>query len=158
MLAGSVVGFFFDVYRSFRHWNKWSSSMTFIGDIFFSLLALVLLFYFFVKANDLAFRFYMLWGSLLGLFIYMRLISFIVLRILFKFYQFVHSVMEGVLLLLRIPYRGLILGMRPLYAILRWAGLLLYRIIEVLLSPLLCRAKNAVIKGWERLFPPRSNV
>ncbi|MHB8126030.1 MAG: spore cortex biosynthesis protein YabQ [Desulfitobacteriaceae bacterium] len=155
VMAGSAVGFIFDVYRSFRRWNKWGSLMTFIGDIFFSLVTLILLFYFFNKANELAFRFYMLWGSLLGLFIYLRFISVVVLRVLFKFYKLVHSVMEGLVLLLRLPYRGLILGMRPFYAILRWAGLLLYRMSEVLFSPPLCRARSGIRKGLKRLFSPR---
>ncbi|MFZ3100926.1 MAG: spore cortex biosynthesis protein YabQ [Desulfitobacteriaceae bacterium] len=158
VLAGSTVGFFFDVYRSFRRWNKWGSRRTFVGDIFFSLAALVLLFCFFDKANVLAFRFYMLWGSLLGLFIYLRFISIIVLEILFKFYELIHSVIEGLFYLLRLPYRGLILLMHPLYVILRWAGLLLYRMSEGLLSPQLCRVKEGVIKGLKRFFPPRRNV
>ena len=132
--------------------------MTFVGDIFFSLAALVLLFYFFDKANELAFRFYMLWGSLLGLFIYLRFISIIVLEILFKFYKLIHLAIEGLVYLVRLPYRGLTLLMRPLYASLRWVGLLLYRMSEGLLSPPLCRVKDGIIKGLKRLFPPRRNV
>lgn len=158
LLAGSAVGFFFDIYRSFRRWNKWGSLMTFIGDISFSLAALVLLFYFFHKANDLAFRFYMLWGSLLGLFIYLRSMSFVVLKILFRLYKLINLLIEKLLYLLRLPYQGFSLLMRPLYAILRWVGLLLYRMSEVLLSPPLCRAKDALLKGLKRLFPPRGNV
>ena len=158
MLAGSAVGFFFDVYRSFRRWNKWGSLMTFVGDICFSLAALVLLFCFFDKANELSFRFYMLWGSLLGLFIYLHFISIFVQEILFKFFKLIHSVIFGLVYLLRLPYRGLILLMRPLYAILRWAGLLLYRMSEGLLSPLLYLAKDGIIKGLRRILPPRRNV
>lgn len=154
VLAGSAVGFFFDVYRSFRRWNKWGYILTFLGDVFFSLGALVLLIYFFNKANELAFRFYMLWGSLLGLLIYLRLLSFVVMRILFKFYKFMHSVLKGLEYLLNLPHRALILVMRPPYAILRWAGLLLYRLSEVLLSSSIYRARDGLIKGWGKFFPP----
>ena len=129
-----------------------------MGDVFFSLGALVLLIYFFDKANELAFRFYMLWGSVLGLLIYLRLLSLAVMRILFKFYKLVHFVLKGIEYLLNLPYRGLILVMRPPYAILRWAGLLFYRLSEVLLSSSFCRARDGIMKGWKRLFPPRGNV
>ena len=154
MLAGSAVGFFFDIYRSFRSWNKPGSLMTFVGDIFFSLGALILLLYFFNKANDLAFRFYMLWGSLLGLFIYLRLLSSIILKILFKFHKLLRLLARGLISIFRIPCRGLILAIHPFYAVLRWLGLLQYRIGEALLGPPLLRVKKKVIKIYKRLFPP----
>jgi Spore cortex protein YabQ (Spore_YabQ). len=154
MLAGSAVGIFFDIYRSLHSWNKPGSLMTFIGDIFFSLGALILLLYFFNKANDLAFRFYMLWGSLLGLFLYLRLLSSFTLKILFKVHKLLHLLTRGLISLFRIPYRGLILAMHPFYAVLRWLGLLLYRIGEALLGPPLCQVKKNIIEIYKRLFPP----
>jgi spore cortex biosynthesis protein YabQ len=154
MLAGISVGFFFDIYRSFRSWNKLGSLMTFIGDIFFSLGALILLMHFFIKANALAFRFYMLWGSLLGLFIYSRLLSSFIMKIFFKFHELFHLLARGLISIFRIPCRGLILTMNPFYAILRWLGLLLYRIGEALLGPQLYRVKKNVIEIYKRFFPP----
>jgi spore cortex biosynthesis protein YabQ len=154
MLAGSAVGLFFDIYRSFRSWNKLGPAMTFIGDIFFSLGAFILLLYFFNKANALAFRFYMLWGSLLGLFIYLRLLSSFTLKILFQFYNLLRLLTRSLIRTFLIPYRGLTLVMYPFYAILRWLGLLLYRIAEALLSPPLCRVKNKMNEIYNRLFPP----
>lgn len=153
MLAGSAVGFLFDIYRSFRSGHKIGFLVTFIGDIFFSLGSLILLIYFFNKANALAFRFYILWGSLLGLFIYLRVLSSFTLRILFWFHKLLRLLMRGLLCIFYIPYRGLILLMYPLYAFLRWLGLLLFRIGEALLGPSFCWLKNNMIEIYKRLFP-----
>jgi spore cortex biosynthesis protein YabQ len=153
MLAGSAVGFLFDIYRSFRSWNKPGFLMTFIGDIFFSLGALILLLYFLIKANDLAFRFYILWGSLLGLFIYLRLLSPIILKILYKLHKLLRLLAKGLFNILRIPWRGLILAMYPFYAVLSWAGLLLYRMGEALIIPLLLQLNKKIIKILKRVFP-----
>lgn len=153
MLAGGAVGLLFDIYRSFRSWNKPGSLMTFIGDIFFSLGALILLLYFLNKANDLAFRFYILWGSLLGLFIYLRLLSPVILKILFKLHKLLRLLAKGLINILRIPWRGLILVVHPFYEVLRWAGLLLYRMGEALIIPPLIRANKNIIKILKRIFP-----
>lgn len=127
--------------------------MTFIGDIFFSLGALILLLYFLNKANDLAFRFYILWGSLLGLFIYLRLLSPVILKILFKLHKLLRLLAKGLINILRIPWRGLILVVHPFYEVLRWAGLLLYRMGEALIIPPLIRANKNIIKILKRIFP-----
>ncbi|MDD2234334.1 MAG: spore cortex biosynthesis protein YabQ [Desulfitobacteriaceae bacterium] len=153
MLAGSAVGFLFDIYRSFRSWNKPSFLMTFIGDIFFSLGALILLWYFLDKANDLALRFYILWGSLLGLFIYLRLLSPLILKILYKIHKLLHLLTRGLIYILRIPCRGLILVMHPFYAVLGWIGLLLYRMGEALILPPLLQLNKKIIIILKRIFP-----
>jgi spore cortex biosynthesis protein YabQ len=153
MLAGSAVGFLFDIYRSFRRGHKIGFLITFIGDIFFSLGALILLIYFLNKANALAFRFYVLWGSLLGLFIYLRLLSSFTLRILFWFHRLLRLLIKCLLFILYIPYRGLLLLTYPFYAFLHWLGLLLFRIGETLLGPSFCRFKNNIIEMYKRFFP-----
>ena len=155
VIAGATVGLVFDFYRSLRSWQGWKRVSTFLGDILFSLVALFILFRFFARANALAFRFYIIWGSLLGLIIYLRLISPYAVSFFFKLFSFLSYLAGLTYKGIKIPFRGLGYLMQPPYAVLRWFGLLLYRIVEhILLEPLI-----RLINKWRALlkllFPPR---
>lgn len=156
-MAGVVVGFAFDFYRSFRHWCGWGRGVTFFGDVLFSFVALAILFRFFLRANALDLRLYIAWGSLLGLVLYLRLLSRFTVRFFLKFYDFVIRLLELIHRGINIPIRGLVLLMRPPYAFLRWFSLLVYRMAEVLLLGPLVRIKQSINTFWNRLFPPRTN-
>lgn len=156
IVAGSIVGFVFDGYRSFRRWQGWGRVMTFVGDILFSLVALWILFNFLLKANALAFRFYIIWGCLLGLFLYLKLLSRFVLRFFFQLFIFISYCGNLIHRGLKIISKGLVILMSPPYALLRWLSLLLYRIGQnILLEPLL-RLKKGYHFWWIRMFPPRT--
>jgi hypothetical protein len=58
---------------------------------------------------------------------------------------------------IKIPIRGLVLIMRPPYAILKWFSILLYRIGGLFLLELITRIKKRLKGWWNRLMPPRSN-
>lgn len=157
IVAGATVGLVFDFYRSFRRWQGWGQVLTFIGDVFFSLAALLILFSFFERANALAFRFYIIWGSLLGLVLYLRLLSRFFLRFYFGFYRVISHLAGLIHRGIKIPIRGLILIMRPPYAILKWFSMLLYRIGELFLLELIMPIKKS-LKGWcKSLIPHRTN-
>ncbi|GAB6156176.1 spore cortex biosynthesis protein YabQ [Desulfosporosinus burensis] len=131
--------------------------MTFVGDIVFSLVALTILFWFFKKANALAFRSYIMWGSLLGLVLYLRLLSRFSVRCFFGIYgiltYFARLIQKGI----KIPIRGLFMIMRPPYAMLRWFSLLVYRITEVILFEPIMGVKKRM-KAWlNHLLPPKPN-
>lgn len=156
-MAGATVGLIFDFYRSFRRWQGWGRVLTIIGDIVFSLVALIILFQFFERANALAFRFYIIWGSLLGLILYLRLLSRLSLRILFKLYRVITYLEKLIHRGIKVPIRGLILIMRPPYAVLHWFSLLLYRIGElILVEPIMCIKRRGKM-WWNRILPPRTN-
>ena len=150
------MGFVFDFYRSFRRWRGWGRVLTIIGDIIFSLVSLFILFHFFERANALAFRFYVIWGSLLGLLIYLRLLSHLSLRIFFGIYRVMTYIAKLIHRGIRFPIRGLILIMRPPYAILHWFSLLLYRIGEFIFVEPTIRIKRKAKVWWNRL-PPKTN-
>ena len=157
IVAGVVVGIVFDLYRSFRRWQGWGQVLTFIGDVVFSLIALFILFRFFERANALAFRFYIIWGSLLGLVLYLRLLSRFSMRFYFGIYGVINYLVGLIQRGIKIPIRGLVLIMRPPYAILKWFSMLLYRIIELFLLELIMHIKKR-LKGWWYIFrPPRIN-
>lgn len=131
--------------------------MTFLGDIVFSFVALAILFWFFEKANALAFRSYIMWGSLLGLVLYLRLLSRFSVRGFFGIYgiltYFARLIQKGI----KIPISALFMLMRPPYALLRWFSLLVYRITEVILFEPIVGVKKRM-KAWlNHLLPPKTN-
>jgi len=135
----------------------WGKFATFIGDLLFSVAALALLFRFFLRANALDLRFYILWGSVLGLFLYMRVLSRATLWLFFKLYLLIENLVWLILEGLKIPVKGIILLMRPPYAFLRWFSLLVFRIVETLLAEPVWRVRKKILSLWDRLFPPRTN-
>lgn len=155
-MAGVAVGLVFDFYRSFRSWLGWGQVLTFIGDVLFSLVALFILFRFFERANALTFRFYIIWGSLLGLVLYLRLLSRFFVRFYFGLYRVINYLGGLIHRGIKIPIRGLVLIMRPPYAILKWLSLLLYRIAEVFLFEPIMRIKKRLKGWWNTLMPPRT--
>jgi len=156
IVAGVAVGLVFDFYRSFRSWLGWGQVLTFIGDVLFSLVALFILFRFFERANALTFRFYIIWGSLLGLVLYLRLLSRFFVRFYFGLYRVINYLGGLIHRGIKIPIRGLVLIMRPPYAILKWLSLLLYRIAEVFLFEPIMRIKKRLKGWWNTLMPPRT--
>nr|WP_083642836.1 spore cortex biosynthesis protein YabQ [Desulfosporosinus metallidurans] len=155
-MSGVIVGVVFDFYRSFRRWQGWGWVLTFVGDVLFSLVALFILFRFFERANALAFRFYVIWGSLLGLILYLRLLSRFSVRFFFGFYRVMTYLAELIHRGIKVPIRGLVLIMRPPYAMLHWISLLLFRIGEyILLEPIL-RSIKRLKMWWNTLLPPRT--
>lgn len=157
ILAGMSVGLVFDFYRSFRRWRKWGQILTFIGDVIFSLFAMVILFYYFQKANALDFRFYIIWGSLLGLGLYLRILSRYSLRFFFGCYRLISFLAQLIYRAIKIPIRVLTFIMRFPYAVLQWLSVLLYRIVEVILVERVKRVRKRVSEWWDRLLPPRIN-
>lgn len=156
-MAGAAVGLVFDFYRSFRRWQGWGQALTFIGDVLFSIIALYILFRFFERANALALRFYIIWGSLLGLVLYLRLLSRFVVRFYFGLYRVIKYLTKLIHRGINIPIRGLVLMMKPPYAILKWFSMLVYRIGELLLVEPITNIQQTLKGWWNRLVPPRNN-
>ncbi|TGE36473.1 spore cortex biosynthesis protein YabQ [Desulfosporosinus fructosivorans] len=157
IVSGAAVGLIFDFYRSFRRWQGWGQVLTFIGDVLFSLVALFILFRFFERANALAFRFYIIWGCLLGLVLYLRLLSRFFVRFFFGIYR-VMTYLAGIIHRgIMIPIRGIVLIMRLPYAILKWFSMLVYRIGEIFLLDVIIHTKRRLKRWWNSRIPPRTN-
>ena len=155
-MAGVAVGILFDFYRSLRHWLKWGRISTWAGDLLFSLAALLILFRFFLRAKAVDFRIYILWGSVLGLFLYLRFLSKLIIKTYLSLFRmisyFFWLLKEG----LKIPVRGVFVLMRPPYALLRWFSFLIYRILESFLAQPSKQIYSKVLEYWEQLFSPRT--
>ena len=149
-MGGVLVGVCFDVYRILRWRIGLSRISTFLGDLFFSIIAIVVLFYFAQKANYLEWRFYLFGGSLFGLLLYIRFISR-------QFKWFINKILNIIVALINVIV-GLItsffMGIARLltylmsfpYRILRWMGLLFFRIGEAVAKDTLARLKSRIGK------------
>lgn len=153
-MAGIIVGISFDFYRSLRRYLRWGRISTWVGDLVFSFMALVILFLFFQRANALEFRIYILWGSILGLFLYLRFLSKGFIKAFFHLFRLISYLLKLLREGLMIPVKGIIILMRPPYAILRWLSFLVYRILEAVFDQPLKRTSAWLADLWNRLLPP----
>lgn len=136
-LSGIFVGFCFDIYRIIRWQLGLNRVLTFIGDLLFSFIAILIIFYFAQKANYLEMRFYLFGGALLGLLIYLQFWSSAskklfkaVLRVITN----LKNLLVGIILFIcKSLVRFLTLLMSVPYGLLRWFALLLFRMGEALL-------------------------
>lgn len=116
-----------------------------------------ILFRFFERANALDFRFYIIWGSLLGLMLYLRLLSRFSVRCYFGFFRVMNYVFGLIRRGVKIPIRGVVLIMRLPYAILRWFSMLVYRIGEFFLLQPMMHIPKIFKRWWNRLMPQKIN-
>lgn len=154
-MAGVVVGIFFDFYRSLRRYLRWGRVSTWVGDLIFSLIALVILFRFFQRANALDFRIYNLWGSILGLSLYLRFLSKSLIKVYLQLFFLISNLLWLIRQGLKIPVKGVFILMRPPYALLHWFSFLIYRILEAALAQPLRQTRGWFSDLWNKLFSPR---
>lgn len=150
------MGVCFDFYRSLRRYLRWGRVSTWAGDILFSLITLVILFRFFQQANALDFRMYILWGSILGIFLYLRLLSRTLIKVYIQLFRLISYLFWLLRQGLKVPLRGVFILMRPPYALLRWFSFLGYRILEAALAQPLRQTRGRIFDFWNTLFPPRT--
>lgn len=150
ILSGVFVGFCFDIYRIARWRLRFNKVLTFIGDLLFSFIALLLIYYFAQKANYLELRFYLYGASLLGLLLYLKFFSKsskrlfnIVFSIFFFLKNLVVSIIAKFFYSLAFIFTQ---TMRIPYGILRWFALLLYRIGEALGKDTATKVKARISK------------
>ncbi|WP_034379277.1 MULTISPECIES: spore cortex biosynthesis protein YabQ [unclassified Dehalobacter] len=143
VLSGLLVGICFDFYRMLRWHLGLTKIQTFLGDLLFSIAALGIIFCLAQKANYLEFRFYLFLGSLLGLLLYIVIFSRYVKKIFDVLFRLIRYVSQFIRKLIQAFLRGVYIGiagmMRIPYGILRWLGMLLYRIGEAI-------SRNTLIK------------
>ncbi len=124
--------------------------LTFMGDLFFSIIALLVIYYFAQMANYLELRFYMFLGSLLGLLFYLRfqsnsskrLFDFILRTVLYFKTILVILIMNTVKAIIRI----LTLFMSIPYGLLNWFALLLFRFGQALGKESVTKVKGRITK------------
>ena|GEM_PF-1189461 len=142
LAGGALSGLLFDFYRMLRRQGRrnragFSRWLTFFSDLVFSVLVLGILIFFFREANFLEFRLYLFIVSLMGLVLYLALLSSGVKRFLARFFSLTRHVGGTVTGWRKSFFRGIgglcrVLLAIP-YEILRWFGMLVYRFGEAVL-------------------------
>lgn len=144
------MGICFDFYRILRWRMSLNRVSTLLGDLFFSVISVVVIFYFAQKANYLEFRFYLFGGSLLGLLLYLRFISKYVKWFFNKVLNIIGKMIifsaNMVVLLFKSIANLLTYLMSFPYRVLRWLALLLFRMLEAVAGNTLFKVKLKISK------------
>jgi len=150
ILSGVFVGFCFDIYRIARWRLRFNKVLTFIGDLLFSFIALLLIYYCAQKANYLEFRFYLYGASLLGLLLYLKFFSKSSKRmfnILFSIFFFLKNLVVSIIAKIFYSIAFILTQMMRIpYGLLRWFAMLLYRIGEALGRESVTKVKGRISK------------
>ena len=153
--SGIFVGLIFDFYRIVRWRIGLSRMLTLIGDLFFSVMAVMVVFYFAQKANYLELRFYLFAGSFLGLMLYLRLISKYFKRILTAIIDIIANSFNTLVFAITTFFKSIIAIIAYImsfpYGMLRWLGLLLFRMGEAVSKDTYTRVRTRT-----RRPPPES--
>ncbi|MCX7885462.1 MAG: spore cortex biosynthesis protein YabQ [Caloramator sp.] len=89
-IAGIIIGVMFDVYRILRGFNSPNRLITAVSDLLFWIFTAILIFIFFFFTNNGELRYYTFVGLILGIFLYFKFISSIILKTLrFLIYYFI---------------------------------------------------------------------
>lgn len=151
IVSGMVVGFCFDFYRMVRWRLGLNKVLTFMGDLLFSLSALLIVFVFAQKANYLEFRFYLFLGSLVGLLLYLQLLSCVVKKVIDAVLIMITELLKFLLGLIAAFFNSSFASLTALmsipYGLLRWVSMLFYRFGEAL---------GRESAGWVKTKIPRS--
>jgi len=150
ILSGVFVGFCFDIYRIARWRLRFNKVLTFIGDLLFSFIALLLIYYCAQKANYLELRFYLYGASLLGLLLYLKFFSKSSKRmfnILFSIFFFLKNLVVSIIAKIFYSIAFILTQMMRIpYGLLRWFAMLLYRIGEALGRESVTKVKGRISK------------
>lgn len=150
LLSGVFVGFCFDFYRIIRWHFGINKILTFIGDLLFSLIALLVVFHFAQKANYLELRFYLFGGTLIGLLLYLRLFSPASKRLFKGLLRFLTGFKNLVIGIIATFFKGIIRVLTTLmsipYGILRWFSILLFRFGEAIGKESVTKVKGKITK------------
>jgi len=146
-----IIGLCFDFYRITRWKVGFNKFFTFIGDLFFSLIALLIIYYLAQKANFLEWRFYLFAGSLLGLIIYLCFFSRFFKKLFKNIYNLIFKLFNLIGKMFYMTGKGIALFLTALmsipYQILRWFGLLLFRIGEQLSRETILKVKGIITRN-----------
>lgn len=80
LLGGLIVGLMIDGYRSIRYWSSPRGFMAATSDMLFWILCAIIIFAFFLYANNGDFRYYTIIGMGLGILLYFKLLSRVILK------------------------------------------------------------------------------
>lgn len=82
--GGLIIGFIYDIYRIFRYYLKPKKIATILGDFIFWIVVVIVTFYVLIKSNFGEIRGYIFVGILLGIYMYLKVLSELIYLLLIK--------------------------------------------------------------------------
>lgn len=105
--GGLAFGIVYDIYRVIRGVSRPGKIMTIIGDIIFWLIASIFLFLIIFYTNYADIRFYIFIGIIIGVFIYIKLFSYFVIKFLYLLIKFFKLIFAFVYKVITTPFKFL---------------------------------------------------
>ncbi len=105
--GGLIAGFIYDIYRTIRYFSKPSKFVTYLGDLLFWTIITSVFFYVLIKINWGEIRGYIIFGFILGVFIYHKIFSKFIYPICIKMGGIMNNATKRVLFIIFYPFRVL---------------------------------------------------
>lgn len=88
LLSGIITGVFFDIYRLIRGFGNPNKFLTIIQDLLFWTLTAIVVFVFLMYTNEGYINFYVYVCLIIGVYLYLRLLSRVFIKWQYKFLKF----------------------------------------------------------------------
>ncbi|HEY8892689.1 MAG TPA: spore cortex biosynthesis protein YabQ [Clostridium sp.] len=88
LLSGIITGVFFDIYRLIRGFKNPNRFLTIIQDILFWTLTSIVVFTFLMYTNEGYINFYVYVCLIIGVYLYLKLLSKVFIKVLFNLLKF----------------------------------------------------------------------
>ena len=88
LLSGIITGVFFDIYRLIRGFENPNKVITIIQDLLFWTLTSIVIFVFLLYINEGYINFYVYMCLIIGVYLYIKLISRIFIKVQYKLLKF----------------------------------------------------------------------
>lgn len=105
--GGLIAGFIYDIYKTIRHFSRPSKIITYIEDLLFWTIIASVFFYILIKINWGEIRGYIVFGFIIGVFIYVKIFSKFVYQICIKVGRIVNEFVRKVICLILYPFKFL---------------------------------------------------
>lgn len=106
--SGIIVGLMIDSYRSIRYWYRPRGMVTALSDMLFWILCAIIIFIFFLYTNNGDFRYYTIIGMGLGMLLYYKLLSGILLMGMKWFIYYMGKAIRLIWSILIFPVKGIL--------------------------------------------------
>ncbi len=105
ILSGALLSFIYDLFRVKRKLAKTSSIPLFFEDLIFWIIVSIVMFAVVYRSNDGELRGYILIGTLIGVVLYMLLLSRTVIRVTIRIVEFIALVINWIWVAISIPIK-----------------------------------------------------
>ncbi|WP_353094413.1 spore cortex biosynthesis protein YabQ [Tissierella praeacuta] len=105
--GGLIAGFIYDIYKTIRYFSRPSKIITYIEDLLFWTIIASVFFYILIKINWGEIRGYIIFGFIIGVFIYAKIFSKFVYQICIKVGRIVNEFVKKIIYLILYPFKFL---------------------------------------------------